>query len=1046
MSQSLVAVRYVDTQKSISLLAYADMIVYGTVQSPHGGPGRNTLCAIRFGGYPEQVSGMVQAICGGGDVSVDLGKNSIILKPLTKQYRRRISHDGVYAEAVLVADDENQQAMPQETTKKRETKKDVDYDEIDSGQTELDLPPRTSFIYVAAGNKKALYDAIDCKTGVPMIPAFSGYIIEELQKEKILTPLNVLSSSVKFEAWMLRCTSGDANIIAIIEKGVKTGKIAIPGMDSSVGTASFGAVITVTDYLNAYGLHVAERIKSLFVPLFDPGKDRVSDEVMDINRAIQEKAGYSLYDAQLAVAEAVKRQLQRGKVALIIAECGAGKTKIGAAAIAAALSGLQSNQASRGKKKTFNIVLCPSHIKKKWVREIEESLPDTFACIVNTITELDKLYAVFAKGVKNCYAIISKEMARDGYMHIPAVVWSKIKNGFTCPDCSEIIKMAISTDNIRYVVDADQFYFKKQNRDNHKCATCGSPLWSALNPSAAKKSKWFKVGNYGFVFQPQALAHLRKLENAGFTEKIYKLLDHPNDIPNAVGAHRKYPLSTYIKNHYKGRIDGLIVDELHQYNNDSGQGDAMAELFGTAKKVIGMTGTLINGYASGIFYLLFRIMPRLMLADGKAYSTPSDFVTEYGVIENTYEVQEGDYNANRRAVRQKKSSRQLPGVSPLVYSRFLLEYAAFLSLSDMGKDLPDYEEIPVPLKMPETIAEPYGRMQNTLREFLRSDKKNAIKILSAYLNLLTAYPDQPYNQPPIFHPVDGSPIVEPPDVADFNTIQPKDEAVLDIVERKASAGERVLVYTNWTRLDTQKKLKKLLTEAGYHTEILPATVKPEKRESWVEKQVSNGVQVLITNPSLVETGLDLIPFTTLIFYDTGYKLFTLRQASRRSWRINQTFPRIEVYMLYYVDTMQHKAIKLMASKLAVAEIIEGGFSEEGLAAMSSCDDMTSQMAKELMLGIKDNVEDVSAAFKRMRHIKHEPELWQHHIFADKPVEIGTGTRNGTQTVEFTFPDPVVRQDCAPVVDFADIFTLAPGKARIPINIYENQLSFFEFIA
>ena len=68
-------------------------------------------------------------------------------------------------------------------------------------------------------------------------------------------------------------------------------------------------------------------------------------------------------------------------------------------------------------------------------------------------------------------------------------------------------------------------------------------------------------------------------------------------------------------------------------------------------------------------------------------------------------------------------------------------------------------------------------------------------------------------------------------------------------------------------------------------------------------------------------------------------------------------------MLYYADTMQAKAMKLMASKLAVAGLIEGTFSEEGLAAMSDVQDMTSQMAKELMLGIKDNVEDIAATFK-----------------------------------------------------------------------------------
>ena len=170
-------------------------------------------------------------------------------------------------------------------------------------------------------------------------------------------------------------------------------------------------------------------------------------------------------------------------------------------------------------------------------------------------------------------------------------------------------------------------------------------------------------------------------------------------------------------------------------------------------------------------------------------------------------------------------------------------------------------------------------------------KKAAKKILSAYLNLLTAYPDQPYEQKPVYHPLDGHPIVTPEDTVAPGTILPKDEEVLNIVERKIAAGEKVLIYTNWTRLDSQMRLQTLLTARGWNTIIMPAKVKPAKREQWVADRLSAGLQVLIANPTLVQTGLDLNAFTTLIFYDTGYKLFTLRQASRRSWRINQTAPR-----------------------------------------------------------------------------------------------------------------------------------------------------------
>ena len=182
------------------------------------------------------------------------------------------------------------------------------------------------------------------------------------------------------------------------------------------------------------------------------------------------------------------------------------------------------------------------------------------------------------------------------------------------------------------------------------------------------------------------------------------------------------------------------------------------------------------------------------------------------------------------------------------------------------------------------------------------------------------------------------------------------------------------------RTDSQQKLKKLLTDEGYRTEILTDKIKTTNREEWVQKKLAAGMQVLIVNPSLVETGLDLNAFTTLVFYSMGYKLFTLRQASRRSWRINQKASAVKVYMFYYEDTMQQKCLKLMASKLAVAGLIEGNFSEEGLAAMSDVQDMTSQMAKELMLGIRDNVEDIAAAFRKMafenpdREVPEVPEV------------------------------------------------------------------------
>ena len=60
------------------------------------------------------------------------------------------------------------------------------------------------------------------------------------------------------------------------------------------------------------------------------------------------------------------------------------------------------------------------------------------------------------------------------------------------------------------------------------------------------------------------------------------------------------------------------------------------------------------------------------------------------------------------------------------------------------------------------------------------------------------------------------------------------------------------------------------------------------------------------------------------FYETGYNLFTLRQASRRSWRIGQKEACRIVYF-YYEGTMQDRAMALMGKKLTAAQALEGIF-------------------------------------------------------------------------------------------------------------------------
>jgi hypothetical protein len=107
------------------------------------------------------------------------------------------------------------------------------------------------------------------------------------------------------------------------------------------------------------------------------------------------------------------------------------------------------------------------------------------------------------------------------------------------------------------------------------------------------------------------------------------------------------------------------------------------------------------------------------------------------------------------------------------------------------------------------------------------------------------------------------------------------------------------------------------------------------------------MQVCIAHPRLVATGLDLLAMPTILFYESGYSIYVLRQASRRSWRIGQKHP-VKVKFLAYAGTMQENCLRLMGKKLLVSLAMEGKFANQGLQALDDDDDMLTAMARELV--------------------------------------------------------------------------------------------------
>lgn len=172
--------------------------------------------------------------------------------------------------------------------------------------------------------------------------------------------------------------------------------------------------------------------------------------------------------------------------------------------------------------------------------------------------------------------------------------------------------------------------------------------------------------------------------------------------------------------------------------------------------------------------------------------------------------------------------------------------------------------------------------------------------------------------------------------------------MIELVKAEVNAGRRCHVYAVYTqKRDVTRRLERILIQEGLRVAVLTADVPPEKREAWFNKRVQERVQVTISHPKIIETGIDLISHNCLIFYQTGYSLHTLRQASRRSWRIGQRKP-VRVLYLHYEDTVQASCLRLMGKKLLVSLAMEGKFTAEGLQALDDGDDILTAMARELV--------------------------------------------------------------------------------------------------
>ena len=336
---------------------------------------------------------------------------------------------------------------------------------------------------------------------------------------------------------------------------------------------------------------------------------------------------------------------------------------------------------------------------------------------------------------------------------------------------------------------------------------------------------------------------------------------------------------------------------------------------------------------------------------------------------------------NSRRKKFRKVVRERPGLAPSALFH-LIGNTVFLRLSDVASGLPDYAE-QILLSSMDSEKDHTGYSQrsayDTVFEELRKELAEALKsgskrLLATYLQTLLAYPDGCTKGETVFDPRSGDVIVQVPPLSE-SKLYPKEQALIDLVAAERMEGRRVLVYVTHTGTrDITGRMDDILTRHGFRVAVMKAdAVAPNKREKWVADRVKQGIDVMICHPRLVQTGLDLIDFQTIVWDETDYSVYVMRQASRRSWRIGQTRP-VKVVFMSYRNTLQADALKLVAKKLQSSLAVEGELPEDGLAAFGDDgDDMMMALARKIVSGDEDEAETVEEVFAQARNAESTAE-------------------------------------------------------------------------
>ena len=588
---------------------------------------------------------------------------------------------------------------------------------------------------------------------------------------------------------------------------------------------------------------------------------------------------------------------------------------------------------------------------------------------------------------KPTYILCGKETFKLSQTRRPAfnITLDKNKNyKLTCPNCGRILSYEKTIKGKKIIVDMDinDFFNKGKkklfNSNNNTCKHCNEILKdyndfleeqkenSEFNENVERLTyagNFIPTNNLLWTYDYQGDNSIRnKMFNMLESKPLnidysnYKTLDElKGDLNefriikegiikdyglwnknNKKSTSKKISVIEFLKKkHFK--FDSAIIDEAHEGNNSSSLiGTAQRLLFRFSKKIILLSGTANNGYASSLHNLLMASMPKKLIDDGTF--DKRRFIEKYGIMKGILKVDEHGKISGKQEL-PKSAFKEVEGINPVVFAKFLAKnFIMVNTLESMDLPMPNLIEKYVPIYVDENVDNNYHRFV--------SDVASINPYIAAIYNgnVFQNYINNPYNWGPVEVSNNGEPVQIQPFKIDRNKMPylEKDYQVLEIIQKEKSEGRKCFLFTNFAeggkyikeeivdnkpkpiKITINDRLAELFKENGIKYTVLQSnTTSVVNRKNWIEER-KDDYDVFICQPQLVNVGLNLVFCPTYIVYMPFYKYDIISQATRRGYRANSTEEN-RIYHLYYKSTCEETIIDRYQRKLAEAKAIEGEF-------------------------------------------------------------------------------------------------------------------------